>query len=310
MDPTLVVITGPTGIGKTAFSLEVAQHFNTEIISADSRQMYREMKIGTAIPSPVQLSRVKHHFIGNLSIHEYYNASRFEEESLELLKTLFTRHPVVVMTGGSMLYIDAVCNGIDDLPLVDPGIRKELFLRYEQEGIESLRLLLKQLDPDYYQQVDLQNHMRLLHALEISLMTGKPYSTHLTRKKKARPFRIIKIGLNTSREILYEQINRRVNDMVSTGLEEEARHLLPYRHVNALNTVGYKEWFSFFDGKCTREEAIAQIQSNSRRYARKQLTWFKRDPAIRWFRPEEAGKVIAHIEECIYHHQNSLYHKS
>ncbi len=302
MDPTLVVITGPTGIGKTAISLEVALHFNTEIISADSRQMYREMKIGTAVPTPEQLSRVKHHFIGNLSIHEYYNASRFEEESLALLEILFPRHPVVVMTGGSMLYIDAVCNGIDDLPLVDPGIRKELLQRYEQEGIESLRLLLKLHDPDYYRRVDLQNHMRLLHALEISLMTGKPYSAHLTSKKKKRPFSIIKIGLNTGREILYEQINRRVDDMVASGLEEEARMLFPFRRVNALNTVGYKEWFSFFDGKCTREEAIEQIRSNSRRYARKQLTWFKRDPAIRWFPPGDPALIISTLETEIFLH--------
>lgn len=299
MDSTLVVIAGPTGVGKTRVSLETARHFGTEILSADSRQMYREMRIGTAVPSMEELALVRHHFIGNLSISDYYNASRYEEEAIALLNRLFRRSPVVVLTGGSMLYVDAVCNGIDDLPTVDPLIRDQLLRQYHREGIGSLRELVRQLDPEYYRTVDPDNPKRLLHALEICMMTGKPYSSFLKREKKQRSFRILKCGLNMDRKSLYERINRRVDEMVAAGLEEEARGLLPFRSLNALNTVGYREWFSFFDGACTREETIAQIKSNTRRYARKQLTWFRRDQAITWFHPDETEKLITFIEKEI-----------
>lgn len=294
-----MVIAGPTGVGKTRVSLETARHFGTEILSADSRQMYREMRIGTAVPSMEELALVRHHFIGNLSISDYYNASRYEEEAIALLNRLFRRSPVVVLTGGSMLYVDAVCNGIDDLPTVDPLIRDQLLRQYHREGIGSLRELVRQLDPEYYRTVDPDNPKRLLHALEICMMTGKPYSSFLKREKKQRSFRILKCGLNMDRKSLYERINRRVDEMVAAGLEEEARGLLPFRSLNALNTVGYREWFSFFDGACTREETIAQIKSNTRRYARKQLTWFRRDQAITWFHPDETEKLITFIEKEI-----------
>ncbi len=294
-----MVIAGPTGVGKTRVSLETARHFGTEILSADSRQMYREMRIGTAVPSMEELALVRHHFIGNLSISDYYNASRYEEEAIALLNRLFRRSPVVVLTGGSMLYVDAVCNGIDDLPTVDPLIRDQLLRQYHREGIGSLRELVRQLDPEYYRTVDPDNPKRLLHALEICMMTGKPYSSFLKREKKQRSFRILKCGLNMDRKSLYEQINRRVDEMVAAGLEEEARGLFPFRSLNALNTVGYREWFSFFDGACTREETIAQIKSNTRRYARKQLTWFRRDQAITWFHPDETEKLITFIEKEI-----------
>lgn len=294
-----MVIAGPTGVGKTRVSLETARHFGTEILSADSRQMYREMRIGTAVPSMEELALVRHHFIGNLSISDYYNASRYEEEAIALLNRLFRRSPVVVLTGGSMLYVDAVCNGIDDLPTIDPLIRDQLLRQYHREGIGSLRELVRQLDPEYYRTVDPDNPKRLLHALEICMMTGKPYSSFLKREKKQRSFRILKCGLNMDRKSLYERINRRVDEMVAAGLEEEARGLLPFRSLNALNTVGYREWFSFFDGACTREETIAQIKSNTRRYARKQLTWFRRDQAITWFHPDETEKLITFIEKEI-----------
>lgn len=294
--PFLIVITGPTAIGKSEISVQVARHFSTEIISADSRQIYREMCIGTAVPGQAELSGVPHHFIHSRSIHDYYNASRFEEDVLLTLESLFQRHRVVVMTGGSMLYIDAVCQGIDDLPGIDPELRQNLLKRYEDEGLESLRLQLKHMDPEYYAQVDLMNHKRILHALEVCLMTGKPYSSFRTGGIKERPFQIVKIGLNAKRDILYDRINERVDQMVRAGLEEEARQLFPFRHYNALNTVGYREWFDYFDDKLTRDEAIFKIKSNTRRYARKQLTWFRRDPAIRWFDIDETGQIIPYIE--------------
>ncbi len=305
MNPSLlVVVTGPTAVGKTALSLEVARHFRTEIVSADSRQMYREMRIGTAVPSREELAQVKHHFIGNLSIHDYYNASRYEEEAIALLGGLFRDHQVVIMAGGSMMYIDAVCYGIDDLPVVDPQIRAGLIGRYEAEGIESLRIALKKLDPEYFAVADLRNPKRLLHALEICIMTGRPYSSLRTNSRKNRDFRILRIGLNCDRPILYDRINRRVETMVAAGLEEEARSLLPWRSLNALNTVGYREWFDYFDGKTDRSGVVEKIKSNTRQYARKQLTWFRRDPDMHWFSPEETGKVIALVEESISPHKN------
>ena len=303
--PYLIVVTGPTAIGKSAVSLEIAQHFNTEIISADSRQLYREMKIGTAVPEPQELQLVPHHFVHTRSIHEYYNASRFESEVLNKLEELYLVHRVVVMAGGSMLYVDAVCNGIDDLPEVDPEIRRMLISEFEQNGIESLRIRLKMLDPAYYAEVDLKNHKRLLHALEICLMTGKPYSGFRKNQVKKRPFRIIKTGLTASRDIIYDRINRRVDQMVLEGLEEEARSLYPFRDNNALNTVGYREWFDAFDGKIPPGEVVEKIKSNTRRYARKQLTWFKRDQAVKWFDIGYKEEIIPWLEEQMQNEWNN-----
>jgi tRNA dimethylallyltransferase len=296
IQPILIVITGPTAIGKTSVSTEVARYFNTEIISADSRQLFREMVIGTAVPDAKELMEIRHHFIHSHSIHDYYSASRFEEEVLAKLIDLFSRHKLVVMTGGSMLYIDAVCKGIDDLPAINMDIRQQLIRKFETEGIESLRFELKILDPVYYREVDKKNHKRLLHALEICLITGKPYSSFRTNPRRKRPFHIIKIGLNTDRKVLYERINQRVDQMVAGGLEQEARDLYPFRQNNALNTVGYREWFEHFDGVTTASEAIEKIKGNTRRYARKQLTWFKRDEEINWFDLTETGKIIPFIE--------------
>jgi tRNA dimethylallyltransferase len=294
--PVLIVITGPTAIGKTKVSAEVAHFFKTEIVSADSRQLYREMNIGTAVPNQNELQGIRHHFIHSHSIHDYYNASRFEEEVTEKLKELFFICNAVVMTGGSMLYIDAVCKGIDELPAIDMQTRQNLIQKYETEGIECLRFMLKRLDPEYYKEVDLKNHKRLLHALEICIMTGKPYSSFRTRPQKQRPFHILKIGLNTDRKNLYERINQRVDQMIVAGLEEEARTLYPFRGNNALNTVGYREWFDHFDGLISEEEAIEKIKSNTRRYARKQLTWFKRDLDITWFDISDRSRIIPFIE--------------
>jgi tRNA dimethylallyltransferase len=296
IQPILIVITGPTAIGKTSVSTEVARYFNTEIISADSRQLFREMVIGTAVPDAKELTEIRHHFIHSHSIHDYYNASRFEEEVLVKLTDLFSRHKLVVMTGGSMLYIDAVCKGIDDLPAINMEMRQQLIRKFETEGIESLRFELKILDPVYYREVDKKNHKRLLHALEICLITGKPYSSFRTNPRRKRPFHIIKIGLNTDRKVLYERINHRVDQMVAGGLEQEARDLYPFRQNNALNTVGYREWFEHFEGVTTASEAIEKIKGNTRRYARKQLTWFKRDEEINWFDLTETGKIIPFIE--------------
>lgn len=296
MKPILVVITGPTASGKTALSIDVARHFGTEILSADSRQLYREMHIGTAVPGYDELMQVRHHFIHTLSISEYYNASMFEQDVLQTLECIFKHTRMAVLTGGSMMYIDAVCKGIDDLPVVDPQLRNELIALFEREGIEPLRIQLRLLDPDYYAEVDLQNPKRLLHALEICMMTGKPYSSFRTNTTRERPFHILKIGLNPPRDLLYRNINQRVDDMVMQGLEEEARSLYPHRQNNALNTVGYREWFDHFDGLVSREEAIEKIKSNTRRYARKQLTWFRRDKDIRWFDPSEYKDVIPYIQ--------------
>lgn len=301
----MIVITGPTAIGKTKVSAEIAHYFNTEIVSADSRQLYHEMSIGTAVPGQSELLNIKHHFIHSHSIHDYYNASRFEEEVTEKLMELFLTHKAVVMTGGSMLYIDAVCKGIDDLPAIDMQTRQNLIQQYETEGIEYLRLMLKKLDPEYYHQVDLKNHKRLLHALEICIMTGKPYSSFRTRPQKLRPFHILKIGLSTDRKNLYDRINQRVDQMIAAGLEEEARNLYPFRDNNALNTVGYREWFDHFDGLISKEETIEKIKSNTRRYARKQLTWFKRDQDLTWFDISETSRIIPFIELNI----NNIWNK-
>lgn len=279
---TLLVLIGPTGVGKTEWSLRVAEELRGPIISADSRQIYRGMTIGTAAPTPEQMQRVPHHFVGILSPSDYYSASEFEQDVLSLLNELHEKHPVVVMTGGSMMYIDAVCNGIDEIPTIDETLRNDLQELYRREGLDPIRQQLKILDPIFYNEVDLKNPKRVIHALEICLMAGKPYSSLRTNPKKERPFRIIKVGLTRKREELYDRINRRVDQMVADGLVEEAKGLFPMRHLNALNTVGYKELFDYFDGKCTLEFAIDKIKQHSRNYARKQISWFRRDKEIHW----------------------------
>lgn len=280
--PVLLVLLGPTGVGKTALSLELAERFRTSIISADSRQLYADLSIGTAAPTPDQLARVPHHMVGTLQLTDYYSAARYEEEVMQLLNDLFQKHHVVILTGGSMMYIDAVCKGIDDIPTVDDVTRRTLLERYEREGLAPLVAELRLLDPDYYRVVDLRNPKRVIHALEICYMTGRTYTSFRTNAVKQRPFRIVKIGLRRQREELYDRINRRVVQMVHDGLVDEARRVMPYRHLNSLNTVGYKEMFQYLDGHWTLDEAIAKIQQNSRIYSRKQMTWFKRDPEIHW----------------------------
>jgi tRNA dimethylallyltransferase len=299
MQKYLIVLTGPTGIGKTKSGIEIAKYFKTEIVSSDSRQIFRELKIGTAVPCSAELAAVKHHFIQTHSIFETYNASRYENDALDLLDKLFKNHDLVLLVGGSMLYIDAVCKGIDIMPDADPEIRKTLKEKLEKEGLESLRFQLKKLDPDYYYSVDLKNPNRIIHALEISIMTGKPYSSFRSNPKKTRPFSIIKIGLNCDRNVLHHKINSRVDKMIESGLETEAQNLFSLKHLNALNTVGYRELFSFFDGEITRENAIELIKRNTRRYARKQLTWFRNDSEMNWFEPNQTSEIINLIENRI-----------
>jgi tRNA dimethylallyltransferase len=299
MTKTLVIITGPTAIGKTRIAIKTANFFQTEIVSADSRQMYRELSVGTAVPSTEELLAVKHHFIHSHSIHDNYNASRYETEALEVLETLFQKYKTVVMTGGSMLYIDAVCKGIDIMPDVDPELRKNLKTRLKAEGIESLRRQLKKLDPDYYATVDLKNPVRIVHALEICLMTGKPYSSFRTLPIKERPFSIIKIGLDCDRTELHRRINQRVDKMIESGLEEEAHRVFPFKHLNSLNTVGYREFFAHFNGEISKEKAVELIKRNTRRYARKQLTWFRNKPDMTWFQPNEEEQLIEFLDKKI-----------
>jgi len=297
--PTLIVLIGPTGVGKTELSLKIAENYHTEIISADSRQLYADLKIGTAAPTREQLERVRHHFVGTLQLTDYYSAAQYEADVLNTLNQLFQIHPVVLLTGGSMMYVDAVCKGIDDIPTVDRETRELMIHRYETEGLERLCAELKLLDPEYYNIVDLKNPKRVVHALEICYMTGKTYTSFRTRSNKKRPFHILKIGLKRDREELYERINRRVDQMIDEGLVEEARSVYPYRHLNSLNTVGYKEIFNYLDGTWTLPFAIEKIKQNSRIYSRKQMTWFKRDTDIAWFHPDETDKIEAYIQENI-----------
>lgn len=294
---TLIVLLGPTGVGKTELSLRVASHVGSPIISADSRQLYKELVIGTAAPTAEQLARIKHYFVGTLSLTDYYNASQFEEEVLLCLENLFQSTSNVVMTGGSMMYIDAVCNGIDELPTVSQEIRTNLMKRFEVEGLDPIREDLKRLDPQHYNEVDLNNYKRVIHALEICLMTGRPYSELRTNTKKTRPFRIIKIGLTRDREELCDRINARVDQMMRDGLLEEARHVYPYKHLNSLNTVGYKEMFNYLDGEWPLDFSIEKIKRNSRVYARKQMTWFKRDKEINWFHPDNIEGILTFLDE-------------
>jgi len=297
MPKSLIILLGPTGVGKTELSIDIARYFNTEIISCDSRQIYKEMSIGTAVPDRQILETIPHHFIRSHSIHDQFNARKFEIEVLERLETLFLDTDIVLMTGGSMLYIEALCKGLDDFPDVDPELRQKLMNRLESEGITQLQNELFKLDPTYYSEVDLQNPKRILHALEICLMTGKPYSELRTNQTRKRPFNILKIGLNCDREQLYERINQRVDKMFEVGLEQEVNRLQSFSHLNSLNTVGYRELFEYFEGKITLEQAKEKIKANSRKYARKQLTWFRRDPEITWFTPVMKEEIIAFIRE-------------
>lgn len=294
---TLLVLIGPTGVGKTELSLRLAERFQTDIISSDSRQLYADLKIGTAAPTPEQLVRVPHHFVGTLQLTDYYSAAQYETEVMKLLSVLFQEKDIVILTGGSMMYVDAVCKGIDYIPTVDEETRTLMKQRYEEEGLDNLCAELKLLDPEYYKIVDLKNPKRVVHALEICYMTGRTYTSFRTRSAKERPFNILKIGLTRDREELYERINRRVDMMIEDGLLEEAKVVYPYKHLNSLNTVGYKEIFNYLDGEWDLSFAIEKIKQNSRIYSRKQMTWFKRDEEIVWFHPEQEKEILNYIEE-------------
>ena len=302
----LIVITGPTAVGKTDLCMEIARHFDIPIINADSRQLFQQLPIGTAQPTKEQLGRVRHYFVGTLDIQDYYSASKYEQDVMELLQQLFSDSEYALLSGGSMMYIDAVCNGIDDIPTVDDETRALMKRRLAEEGLEALVEELKQLDPEHYELVDRQNPRRVVHALEICHMTGKTYTSFrkADQKKKTsgslgqhRPFDIIKIGLNREHEELYNRINSRVDQMMADGLLKEAETMLPYRGANALNTVGYKELFNYFDGIWDLTEAVERIKGNTRRYARKQLTWFKRDQQMRWFHPEDQESIMNYISQ-------------
>lgn len=300
----LVVIAGPTAIGKTEAGIRIAKHFNSPIISADSRQVFKELRIGSSAPTQSQLKEVPHYFVSDRSIRDEINASTYEVEVNQLLDHLFLKYRVILLVGGSGLYIDAVCKGIDDLPSVDKEIRKKVQEQLDREGVESLRKDLKILDPVSYSRIDLKNHKRIQKALEITIMTGKPYSSFLTDTHKNRDYHIIRIALDMDRKDLYNNINRRVIKMMENGFEEEALKLYPYRNNNALNTVGYKELFLYFEGKTDRQQAIASIQASTRKYARKQLTWFRKNPAYQWFHPGDINGMIEFIDKQIKILQN------
>ena len=290
----LVVVLGTTGVGKTEACISIARHLHCEIINCDSRQLYESIPIGTAAPTAEQMLKVRHHFVGILPLDRYFSASMYEEAVCKLVEE--SRHDTFLLTGGSMMYIDAVCNGIDELPTVRDEIREEMKRRLADEGLDALDRELSQRDPQHWQNIDHNNPRRILHALEICHQTGKPYSSFLSHSKKERPFNILKIGLTRPREEMYERINLRVLKMMDDGLEDEARKVYPLRHHNSLNTVGYKELFDFFDGTTDLEEAVRRIQSNTRRYMRKQETWFKRDKTIKWFAPTEIKEIIKYID--------------
>ncbi len=295
----LVVLIGPTAVGKTDTSFAVAERFGCPIISADSRQMYKGMEIGTAMPSKEELTRHKHFFVGQLSPGDYYSAAKYEEEVLALLDKEFQHHPTMLMTGGSMMYIDAVCKGIDDIPTVDEDTRAMVLARYEQEGLEPLVSELRLLDPEYYNEADIKNPKRVMHALEICYMTGKTYSSFRKRKEKKRPFNIIKIGLQRDREELYDRINKRVDIMIEQGLVNEVKKFSHLKHHNSLNTVGYKEIFKYLDGEWTLDFAIEKIKQNTRIYSRKQVTWYRKDTEITWFHPDNVEEILRHISASL-----------
>ena len=299
---TLFVILGPTGVGKTELCLTIAKHLKTPIINADSRQIFAELPIGTCAPTPKQQSIVKHYFVGNHQLHDYYSAAKYEQDVLTLISRLFNgeedgiEHDTALLSGGSMMYIDAVCKGIDEIPTVDNNTRELMKQRLASEGLEALVEELKQLDPEHWSIVDRNNPRRVVHALEICHMTGKTYTSFRTNSIKQRPFNIVKIGLNRPRDILYDRINQRVLTMMEQGLENEARKVYPLRHLNSLNTVGYKELFAYFDGLIPQEEAVRQIQSNTRQYMRKQLTWYKKDESVTWFEPDNIEDILKYID--------------
>jgi tRNA dimethylallyltransferase len=295
----LIVLLGPTGVGKTDISINLATQFNCEIISSDSRQFYKEMSIGTAVPNDFQLKKVKHHFIRFISVHDYYSSSLFEKDVLALLPKLSEKNNLTIMSGGSGMYIDAVCSGIDDIPDVDRFIREKFLNQYREEGIEGLRITLKLLDPEHYANVDLKNHKRIIRALEICESTGRPYSSFLKNKKRVREFGIVKIGLERPRNELYARINKRVDEMIRSGLEEEATSLYDFRNLNALKCVGYREFFDVIDGKITRDKAIELIKRNTRRYAKRQLTWWAKDKDIKWFQPEQIEEIIGYLKKSV-----------
>ena len=303
MHKTLVLILGPTGVGKTELSLRVAEHFGSPILSCDSRQIYRAIPIGTAAPTAEEQARVKHYFIATHELNEDYNAGQYERDAIALMEELFRAHDILVMTGGSMLYADAVCNGLDDLPAVPDKIRKEVNRLYQEKGLVWLQSEVQRLDPAYWNEVDRQNPARLIHCVELCLTTGKPYSSLLSKKPTSnsrqpitnRPFRILKIGLERPREELYDRINRRVEQMIADGLVEEAKAVWPMRHLNSLQTVGYRELFAHFDGEYDLERAIELIQQNSRHYAKRQMTWFRRDNTIHWLNANDTYEKNIHL---------------
>lgn len=296
---TLVVILGPTGVGKTELTLNVARQFNVPVINADSRQIYKEIPIGTAAPTKEQQALVKHYFVGNRHIQDYYSAAMFECDVLQLLEKLFINSDIALMSGGSMMYIDAVCKGIDDIPTIKDTVRAEIKERLNRDGLESLCDELKRLDPEYWNIVDKKNTRRVVHAVEICIQTGQTYSSFRKHKIKQRPFKILQIGLNLPREVMYERINGRVLKMIDRGLLDEALNVYPLKGLNALNTVGYKELFSYIDGSVDFNEAVRQIQSNTRRYMRKQITWFKKNDNIKWFEPSDEENIIKYISDKI-----------
>lgn len=294
---TLIVITGPTGVGKTEATLRIAEHFNVPVINADSRQIFSEIPIGTAAPTAEQQQRVQHYFVGNHHLEDYYSASLYEQDVLNIINSQHT--PISLLSGGSMMYIDAVCNGIDDIPTILPEIREEMMKRLEAEGLEQMCNLLRELDPEHWNIVDRNNPRRVIHALEICIQTGKTYTSFRSNTIKERPFNIIKVGLNRDRDELYNRINQRVLDMIEEGMIEEALQVYPKRTLNSLNTVGYKELFEYLDGLTTLDEAIFKIQSNTRRYARKQLTWYKKDTAFQWFNPDNIEEILNYVHTMI-----------
>lgn len=299
MQKYLIVIAGPTAIGKTDLSLSVAKKYNTEILSCDSRQFYKEMNIGTAVPSIDELSQVKHHFIQNLSIEQDYSVGKFELDALKKIEELHKEKDVLVMVGGSGLYIDAVCRGLDDFPNVPKELREELNLRFQNGGIEPLKAQLIELDPEYHKEVDKANPHRIIRALEICISTGKPFSSFRKQQKKKRKFKTIKLILSRDREVLYDRINQRVDMMMAEGLLEEAKNVYEYRSNNALQTVGYKELFAYFDGEWDLETAVSEIKKNTRRYAKRQMTWFRRDPETVFFNPSDEDEIMNYLEEQI-----------
>ena len=296
-DKTLIVITGPTGVGKTEAALRVAEHYNIPIINADSRQIFSEIPIGTAAPTVEQQQRVQHYFVGNHHLVDYYSASLYEQDVLDLINSQHAS--ISLLSGGSMMYIDAVCNGIDDIPTIHPEIRERMMKQLEVEGLEQMCKLLQELDPEHWEIVDKNNPRRVIHALEICIQTGKTYTSFRSNTIKERPFNIIKIGLNRDRDELYTRINQRVLDMIDEGMIEEALRVYPKRTLNSLNTVGYKELFEYLDGLTTLDETIFKIQSNTRRYARKQLTWYKKDVAFQWFHPDNIEEILNYIHTMI-----------